>query len=152
MITITATIQDNVSPRLAALPEHAAEAQRTVIKALGDRYVLVLRDETPRGQGENPGQLAAAYQTEEHYSAFGASYLITNTQPYLRYVIDGRGPVEAHAGGMLRFVIDGEVIFRKRVGPAEPNDFPARARARMEPEIAAARQELPGLIVRSYRA
>jgi hypothetical protein len=103
------------------------------------------------GGARTPAQLLAAYQTEEHSSAFGASYLITNTTPYLRYVIDGRGPVEAHAGGVLRFVIDGEVIFRKRVGAAEPNDFPSRARARMEPEIAAARQELPGLIVRSAR-
>ena len=42
--------------------------------------------------------------------------------PYARYVHDGRGPVVAH-GKALRFEIGGQVLFRKRVGPAKGKPF-----------------------------
>lgn len=151
MIDLNATLTDPVSARLAALPAATGEVQAEVIKALGDRYVLALKEETPRGQGEDPGGLVGAYQVEESYTPNSASYRITNTTPYLRYVLNGRGPVEATSGHMLRFVIDGEVFFRKRVGPAAANDFPSRAAVQMQGAIAEARQAFPGLIVRSMK-
>lgn len=151
MLDLNATLTDPVSAKLAALAQAAGEVQATVIKALGDRYVLALKEETPRGQGEEPGGLVGAYQVEENYTQNSALYRITNTTPYLRYVLNGRGPVEAHAGHMLRFVIDGEVFFRKRVGPAAANDFPSRAAVQMQGAIAEARQTFPGLIVRAIK-
>jgi hypothetical protein len=139
-----------VIAKLQRMTEVAREAQQQVIRALGDRYLHVLQDETPEGEGEHPGQLRAAYTTEQRYSQAGASYTISNVTPYLRYVLNGRGPVEASSGKMLRFVINGQVIFRKRVGPAAPNPFADRAAQMMAPEIAAASQELANLIVRGY--
>jgi len=38
--------------------------------------------------------------------------------PYMKIHEDGRGPVVASPGKMLRFEIGGKVLFRKRVGPA----------------------------------
>jgi hypothetical protein len=111
---------------------------------------MVLQDQTPEGEGENPGNLRASYTTEQQYSLSTASYTISNVTPYLRYVLNGRGPVEASSGKMLRFVINGQVIFRKRVGPAAANPFADRAAQIMAPEIAAASQELANLIVRGY--
>lgn len=139
-----------VVAKIGRLSETAAAAQQTAIRALGNRYLLVLQDQTPEGEGEHPGGLRGGYQTEQQYTQAGASYLISNTTPYLRFVLNGRGPVEAMSGHMLRFVINGEVIFRKRVGPAAANPFADRAATIMAPEIAAVAQEIAGLIVRGY--
>ena len=151
MIDIRTTGLTETQHALAALPQVVSAAQHTIVKQLGDRYLAVLKEETPIGRGESPGQLRDAYQTEESYGADTASYRITNATPYIRYVLDGRGPVVAVNARALRFVIDGQVIYRHSVGPAAPNPFDQRAAQRMQPEIDAARQELPGLIVRMYR-
>jgi len=136
--------------KLARLSETAAAAQQQVVRSLGDRYLVVLQDQTPEGEGETAGQLRAAYTTQQSYNQTSASYAISNVTPYLRYVLNGRGPIEAISGKALRFVINGQVIFRKRVGPAAANPFVDRAAQIMAPEIAAASQELANLIVRGY--
>jgi len=140
---------DRVTERMRTMPERAAEAQHTVIKALGDRWLLMLQDETPRGEGETSGDLAGNYQTEESASAAGVSYRIYNLTPYLKFVLKGRPEVFAISAKALRFVINGQVIFRKSVGAAEANDFPARVRRAMQGDIDAAKREIPNLIVRS---
>jgi hypothetical protein len=147
---ITTTGADEAAAHLARLPQIAAAAQHVVIKRLGDRYLLALKEATPMGHGERPGGLRAAYQTEESYGGGGAVYRIRNASPALRYVIHGRGAVHVIRAKALRFVIDGQVFFRRAVGPVAPNDFPARVAAQMQGEIAAAKAKLPGLIVRSY--
>lgn len=48
---------------------------------------------------------------------------IVATAPYASFVENGRGPVEAKNAEFLRFVIDGVVFYRKRVGPAAPRPF-----------------------------
>lgn len=144
---------DQVAARLGQMRGGAMDAQRTVIRALGDRYLIVLKDETPRGRGEQPGTLRAGYDNaDQQYSPAGASYRITNAVPHLRYVLNGRGVVVATRARALRFVIDGQVIFRKRVRGAKANNFPPRARRRMQPEITSAPARIAGLIVRSYGA
>lgn len=142
---------DAVAARLGRMRAGATDAQRTVIRSLGDRYLIVLKEETPRGRGEQPGTLRAGYDnSEQRYGPTGASYRITNAVPHLRYVLNGRGAVVATRARALRFVIDGQVIFRKRVGSAKANNFPPRARRRMQGEIASAPARIAGLIVRSY--
>lgn len=42
------------------------------------------------------------------------------TVSYAKWAIEGRGAVVAKPGKFLRFVIDGKVFYRKRVGPAPP--------------------------------
>lgn len=130
--------------------QDATEQQRRIVKRLGDQYVVVLKEETPLGRGENPGQLRAGYEDEQRYSARSASYRIKNQVAHLRWVLKGRGPVVAKKGRALRFVIDGRVFFRRSVKAAKANNFPPRARQRMQGDIAEARRELPRLIVRSY--
>ena len=143
---------DRVVAGLTKLLDSAEEAQRAVIRPLGDRYVQVMQDNTPVGRGEHPGRLRASYQTDDQaYSASGAHYRITNTTPYLRYVLNGRPGVTARPGGMLRFVIGGVVFFRKSVGPAAANNFPPRVRQAMQGQIDAAGPQMAGLIVKAYR-
>ena len=55
--------------------------------------------------------------------------------PYARYVEEGRGPIEAGPGKVLRFEIGGQVFYRKRVGPA-------RARPYMKPALIANRAKI----------
>lgn len=127
----------------------ATEEQRTVVKRLGDKYLAVLRDETPKGRGETPGGLRAGYEDDQAYSATRASYRIRNRVKHLKWVLKGRPRVVAKKRA-LRFVIDGQVFYRRSVKAAKPNNFPARAREKMQVDIDQARRELPQLIVRSY--
>lgn len=135
---------------LGQLDEAYAQAQVAIIRPLGDRYLDVLKAETPEGRGEKPGRLRAAYETEERYGPTSGGYRIRNQTPYLRPLLRGRGPVAAR-GRALRFVIDGQVFFRRRVGPAKPNPFPDRARQIMQPALDRAPRELAGAIIRIYR-
>jgi hypothetical protein len=149
MSDITASGIDETIAHLSGMAVRAEEAQRQVVTALGDRWLVQLKDETPIGKGETSGNLAGAYQTEEHYGATGAEYRITNTTPYLRYVLKGRGAITAINGKMLRFVIGGQVFFRRSVGPAKANPFAARVADRMRADVAQAGQQIANLIVRS---
>jgi hypothetical protein len=151
-LTTTITGADQVAAHLARLPQIAAEAQHVVIKVLGDRYVLALKAETPVGASVAPGaeKIINSYQVEESYGMAGASYRARNRAPQLHYVIKGRGKVYAISAKALRFVINDVVFFRRSVGPAAPNDFPARVADKMRGEVAAAKAQLPGLIVRQY--
>jgi hypothetical protein len=150
VITLHIIGADRVAAGLTRITD-ATEPQRAVVRRLGDRYVTVLKEETPRGRGENPGALRAGYEDEQSYSALRASYRIRNRVPHLRWVLRGRGRVVAKKGKALRFVIDGQIFFRRSVGPAKANNFPARAAMKMAPEIARAKGEVAGIIVRSYR-
>jgi hypothetical protein len=60
---------------------------------------------------------------------------VTSHAPYSVSVHDGRGPVEAKNAKALRFVIGGQVLFRKRVGPAKANPYMARGLANATPAI-----------------
>lgn len=55
-------------------------------------------------------------------------------KPYAHYVEYGRGPVEAKNAKALRFRINGELVFAKRVGPADPKPFMQQARDAAEAE------------------
>lgn len=150
--TTTTTGLTETIARLGRVQTRAAAAQRAVIQPLGTAYLEALQAETPKGRGEARGRqrLSASYEVQEHYDTSGAAYRIRNTAPQLRYVIRGRGPVVATRARALRFVIDGQVFFRKRVGPATPNDFPARVKAKMQSKIEAAKRQSAEVIVRVW--
>jgi hypothetical protein len=63
--------------------------------------------------------------------------------PYAKVHNDGRGPVVAR-GRALRFTIGGQVLFRKRVGPA-------RGRKYMEAGAAVIRRRMPGEVAAAAR-
>lgn len=149
--TITITGVDVVISGLSRMAAHAGDAMHEEVQACGDRYLRVLRRETPKGRGEQPGGLRAAYRTSERYDSQRAEYVIGNDAPYLRWVLGGRGPIEAK-GKALRFVIDGRVIFRKRVGPAAANPFDRRSHLLMQRDLETLGQRIEDRIIRAYEA
>jgi hypothetical protein len=52
-----------------------------------------------------------------------------------RILEEGRGPVDAGPGRVLRFTIGGQVLFRRRVGPAAPRPYLRPALAAMRGRI-----------------
>lgn len=89
------------------------------------------------------GKLA---QTTEITSQVSATLINTEIEwtaksargfPYPVAVNYGRGPVEAKAGKVLRFEIDGQVFYRKRVGPAKAQHFAERGLQAAETQIVA---------------
>ena len=148
--------ESGLSERIAALQRmrnEATDAQQTVIRPLGVAYRDALITATPRGRGEERGKrLYESYDTDETSSGNRVTYTITNKAPQLTYVLRGRGPVVAKRARALRFVIDGRVFFRRRVGPAAANNFPPKARAAMQGEINAAPAQMARAIIQRYGA
>jgi hypothetical protein len=152
MMTIAVDIDaDAVLASLDRVVSRGDEPQRAELQALGSRYVRQLKAATPIGRGEpKPRRLVDAYNVQEAFSATGGEVHITNETPYLRYVLNGRGPVVARPGKMLRFVIDGRVFFRKRVGPAKANPFDQKVSAAMRNDISGAPARIAHGVVRLY--
>lgn len=67
-------------------------------------------------------RIAASAQSEDGY-------------PYPYVIEHGRGPIEAAPGKVLAFEIDGQMVFRKRVGPAAAQPFMGPALQQMRPKI-----------------
>lgn len=93
----------------AILPALAANYTRSGLKRpTGRLYDGITR----RGADGNYVRVSGSSLT------VGVDYAVI---PYARYALEGRGPVVAKRAKALRFVIDGKVMFRKRVGPAPPH-------------------------------
>lgn len=148
---ITITIE-GVDEQLAAFHRmaDATAEQREEVEAFGDSYLETLRDATPVGRGEDPGKTRDAYQNDDQsYSATQAEYNITNDAVAIKYITEGRGPVVA-TGRALRFVIDGQVFFRKRVKAARANPFDERVRGQMRSQAQGLAERIAARIVRNY--
>jgi hypothetical protein len=113
--------------------------QEEMLSAMGvavtDLYGDV-KDVTPRCR---TGNLQASLQKQIQQggsSITGIVETLSSVAPYNKYVLNGRGPVVAGPGKMLRLVLcDGTVLFRKRVGPAKANDFLGKGFAKASPGI-----------------
>lgn len=152
MLTVDTSALARFASRLQGLPARAGAAMRGIVQPLGDAYLATLQAETPRGKGEADGRnrLVSNYTTDQSYTPGLASYRIRNHAAYLKYVIRGRPAIVAK-GQALRFVIGGRVIFRKRVGPAAANNFPARAKLKMQPRIARAKADLKSAVRAAWK-
>lgn len=102
----------------------------------------------PRSRGRTPRDVArraasdARLDVSERSGALKRSitymqlddgtYVIGSPLDYAEWVERGRGPVVAKDADALKFTIGGDTIFRKSVGPAEPQPFlrPALVRHR----------------------
>jgi phage gpG-like protein len=71
--------------------------------------------------------------------------------PYAKWVHNGRGPITAGPGKMLRFEIGGTVLFRKSVGPAKANPFMRRAMQSQRGAIRAEWQQMAARIAAKLR-
>lgn len=145
-IDISISGEDAIIAGLQKTLDATVPMQR-VMQPLGQDWTQTLIDETPIGRGSNPGKTRKAYKMRERYGAASASVRITNTVPWLAYLLNGRGPVSAKNARALRFEIDGTVYFRRSVGPAKPNDIPGRAERRMASQVNAAAQQVAEAIV-----
>ena len=105
-------------------------------------YTGMARGEAPR----RTGKLGSEIKGEITRNAGGISINFTSTS-YTRYVIEGTGlyhTPDAHdvirpkRGRVLRFEIDGQVLYRAFVRGQHPNDFASRAWTRSQPGIEAA--------------
>jgi hypothetical protein len=92
---------------------------------------LLMEEEAKRTKG----QLAKSFITYNE----GGIQNVDNTKIYAQWIEFGRGPVHAINAKALRFVINGEVFFRKSVGPAKAQPFMMQA-------ISAAQSSFPKII------
>lgn len=82
------------------------------------------------------GKLSESFIVEQKNIA---SFVVDNTKEYAIYVEKGRGPVRAIRAKALRFWLNGEIIFRKSVGPMAPQPF-------IQKSIGAAELKFPNII------
>ncbi len=124
-IDISITGDTIIASAVDRMVSSADSIQRSAVEPFGKRVRQDFIDATPHGHGDATGRtrLYENYVVDEQYSTDSAAYHITNTTPYLQWVLNGRKAVVAKPGKMLRFTIDGRVFFRKRVGPAKANPF-----------------------------
>ena len=141
MLEFTLTLTER--PQFATGAVRAAQVMERGVRAFGDQYVTDLQAATPRGRGEARGKrLSERYDTDVTSDGISVTYRITNQAPYWKFVTQGRGPIVARPGRVLRFVIDGVVYFRKRVRAAKANPFHLAVITRKRREWAAAQQDI----------
>lgn len=92
-----------------------------------DRFVNHVAKEIESGiQKEAPVQTGDLYRSFKSKPMGRLQALVYSNLHYAGIVNDGRGPIEAKNGKALRFRIEGQEIFVKRVGPAKPNPYVER--------------------------
>ena len=122
--------QDTTGPITESLQRmtELAENPAPVLERLGQQVILPVfyRHYMQSGLRQRSRRLMTAVAQR---GAPGNYFRVTNTSlevgvvyeefPYFKWALEGRGPVRAKPGKMLRFFNDyGKPIFRKQVGPA----------------------------------
>jgi hypothetical protein len=150
-LDILITGEDRLAAAVERVLAQSGDVLRAETHATGERYLKALKDATPRGRGVQKGKrLVDSYDVDAGSTATEAHYRIVNAASYLGYVLKGRGPVVAKRAWALRFVIDGQVYFRKRVGPAAANPFDTRVKAQMRGDVEGLPERIAGRVVRLY--
>lgn len=95
-----------------------------IINKLDNFHDNVLKDITKLGrqvaQQKSKGSLSKSIKVEDKDS--NQKQLLA-PKPYATYVENGRPGIRTQGKGVLRFVINGQVFYRKSVGPAKPRPF-----------------------------
>ena len=99
---------------------------------------LIIRDELTTGMNRatvqvqkyatarikhKSGALGRGFKRQVRVSSNAILGIVSNTAKHAKWVEFGRGPVVAKRAKVLRFEIDGQVLFRKSVGPAAAQHF-----------------------------
>ena len=105
-----------------------------------DRSVLAVEASAKRVVPVKTGNLRRSITHEVRATGGGMVGKVGTNVPYAERVEKGRGPVVATRAKVLRFEINGQVIYRKRVGPAKGKPYLRPAitanRARIDREFA----------------
>lgn len=118
--------------RTAAAPRIVAEEMTRGIDRLTIQGTAFTQLETPVRTGHLRRSIAHVPASFGGGMARGSYGTAT---PYARYVEEGRGPVVAGPGRMLRFTIGGRVLYRKRVGPARGRFMFRKGLQRLRPLV-----------------
>jgi hypothetical protein len=104
------------------------------------RSVLAVERSSKQLAPVKTGTLRRSLTHEVRAGAGGIVGVVGTNLPYARIVEEGRGPVVARNARVLRFVVNGQVIYRRSVGPAKGKPYlkPALVanRAKIEREFA----------------
>lgn len=119
-------IDIDLSEILAQFDTLLEELPEVVDQALEQCGQAVADEEGKRTKGK----LSQSFYTVK----IGNDQIVDTDKAYAQYIEYGRGPVTAINAKALRFFINGEVIFRKSVGPAKAQPF-------VQPAIRAATQQ-----------
>lgn len=113
-----------------------------------NRSVLMVEGSAKRIVPVKTGNLRRSLTHEVRATGGGVIGVVGTNVKYARIVEEGRGPVVARAGGMLRFEIGGQVIFRNRVGPAKGKPY---LKPGLRANQARIEREFDGAIIRVVR-
>jgi HK97 gp10 family phage protein len=110
----------DLADQLERLGEVLVEELDAAARDIGLKIEAGAKRRAPVDTGTLRGSIASdTAQTGPHEVTV---YAGSNTE-YAAIVELGRGPIEAKGDGYLRFEVDGEVLYRKRVGPAAPKPY-----------------------------
>lgn len=105
---------------------------------VANRAVAIMKEEASvRDDGsstDGKGSNALVNSIRYEHRLFSRQYAIGPHVDYAEYFRYGRGPAQARNAKYMHFKIRGADYFRKKVGPARPNHFIERTKARLEEE------------------
>jgi len=119
--------------RMAKAPEIVTDEMRVGVNRLTFQGEAFTKQRTPVKRGTLRRGITAKPAVVSGTTVTGSWG--TNV-PYARPVEEGRGPVVASPGKMLRFEIGGTVLYRKRVRAAKGRFMFRDAQARIRPLVA----------------
>ena len=122
-LSITVEGHRDLLGRFARATTAVTTARREEMRSLGRMAVKALQAEAP----VRTGRLKRGIRYNTRESGRNVTLRITSEAPYTQFVIQGRRGFSAKNARALRFVINGTVLYRKRVGPAKANPFHRRA-------------------------
>lgn len=105
----------------------------------GGIFLAELAARTPRGPQAEGGRLAAGWRMRSSGAGANAVREIYNIEPYLRFVLSGRGPIDQRqkpGAKRLRFYIGTTVYYRWAVGPVAAHPFHLAAYAAARRRVA----------------
>lgn len=118
-----------VVARLGAANEVLSAAAHYQLRIAVDALAIELAAASPKGRGDSDGpRVAESWEVND----FGSAFRVYNRSPHLYYVLKGNNYPHSGAGDgyiypvrsqFLRFVIDGNVIYARRVRAVRPNNF-----------------------------
>jgi hypothetical protein len=124
---------DDYDAAADAVPGELDEKMRQLAEELQERTEY----HAPRGEKAPDEQDESHLEDEIKINHLDeGTYEVFADKPYAAIVHEGRGPVEAKNAEALHFWVDGQEVFAKRVGPADPDPFLTRAVEDVDDDIA----------------
>ena len=145
-LDIQVTGHRDVMGRFVRASGEIVRAHREEMRELGRRIDSALQREAP----VKTGRLRKGITFKTYDSGSSTELKVSSEAPYTKWVIRGRGPVVAKRAKVLRFEIDGRILYRRRVGPAKANPFPRRALSGLSVESSVVARRMAARVLAAY--